>query len=97
MIRIWLENGKPALFLDDEQLTVCEDIVNGEYILGEWWCTAHELWKRWTAQYRSNFQYVFLSDCDDLAPAAEGNGPMDIFRIVRVEQMSDELPDFLKA
>jgi hypothetical protein len=97
MIRVWVEGGQQALFEDNEEITVCRKIIAGEYIVDERWCEAFDLLCEYDSGDRY-YQFIFLdSDRFDLSKAAAiGSGPLNIYRIVKIEQLSNKTPAFLE-
>lgn len=102
MIRIWLENGKPALFDEWEPVTVCADILNGEYLVGDRTVQARDLLK--PKEQRRGIGYALLDlenfrleDMMELCPVGVASDPdrcrdtVNVYRVVKIDRGPDRL------
>ena len=98
MIRIWIEGGQQAIFGDREMVTVCKDVIDGEYIVDERHEHAWEVKRRWFKGDQS-YPYIFLDKDNFTAAVKHGeanNWYEGIYRIVKVETLPDQMPAFLE-
>jgi hypothetical protein len=96
MIRVFVEGGLQAMFHHYENVTVCEDVIDGQYIVNECNCKAgdmasHSCCGEWP------HKYIFLNgeNFRDAVRSGITDSCNDIFRIVRVEQTRDSAPSFI--
>jgi hypothetical protein len=86
MIRIYVEGGLQAMFEESEPITVCEDVIDGEYILNEAWYTAGELLAKWSCGENEQCRFIFLN-ADQFRDAIRHGTTRSsdaIYKIVRV-------------
>jgi len=71
MIHVTFSNGKTALFSDDEEVWVCEEIIAGEYIAGDYFIPAWRLKPG-----------LFVLEGDELEPKAVADASIQKTRIL---------------
>jgi len=92
MIRLWLENGKPAIFENWEKITVCADIIDGEYLENDRTVRADALLT--IHEHRHGIGYVLLNlpHEPELRPAGTVEHPetydlIDVFRVTHIDTL----------
>lgn len=99
MIRIWLENGKPALFNEYERVWVASDILSGEYLVNDRELQARDLLT--PRQQAKGIGYVLLDldfcgldGMDELEPDGLTSRPnsrncddtINVYRVVKIDR-----------
>jgi hypothetical protein len=85
MIRVFVEGGLEAMFAPEEEVTVCMDVIDGQYIVNESYLLARELLSKWSCGERE-WPFIFLNGDQSRDAPRSGIicGSDDIFKIERV-------------